>query len=833
MAVPFPIPPLLLAIVGGGFLFVLAGLSVGSSLAGPLRQTGYERVVRRELVRLEVILPANAQLDADATGELIRALHPGQRRGVDRVRVGWPPIELRFLWREGSMHWQIDCPAQIASSVEMAVRSVIGRCELEEVEIDDAPASAVATARLAGAQIRSLRTDAAAASVPLRLAVALDGARTRAEVVLRIGLMPAAASGLGEESLGRSIAGYLLSTIVDALLMRSVADKPMPQAPTRTSELRSGMYSATIALEASGVAPAAGAALLWKLVAATDALRSGTQSLVWSVREGSKRGSPAISADPELLGALWALPDRRFDGLGLERERALPGSHREREGASGIAIADGRSGPLALSTETLARHLAVFGATGSGKTTLLLNLVLGCAHNGVGVTVIDPHGDLTADILGRLPEAAPTVHVLRLADRAHPRGFNFLERHGDDSAQLVASEFVSLLADLWPRFCGPKMQHYLRHALFAAFADPEQQTILELIRILTNDRARMRYTAKLTDPMERAFWRDEWPGPAERERDPSIKAVLNKLGAFVGYASIRSIVGQGDSTISPRAVMDAGDVLVVDLSNVGPDNATLFGAMLISRFAIDAVARQGQPPSGRRPHLLIVDEAQRFHTQAMEGILAEGRKFGLHIVLAAQSLAALGERLAGAVRTNVASVALLEPGTDDVRDLGRLFAPVTTDELLAMRRFDVVVRTRGADGTPLVRSGHISKPGPIDPERMAALIIASDKRDAPLSIEEVEREIFERAGGNEPAEQPKQAETKPEGQKPADPKAGDQKPDDQQPAVTKPDGQKPGVPKPGVPKPGVPKSNGPKPPVTKGPEGPRPASRTPRFGDRR
>jgi len=136
-----------------------------------------------------------------------------------------------------------------------------------------------------------------------------------------------------------------------------------------------------------------------------------------------------------------------------------------------------------------------------------------------------------------------------------------------------------------------------------------QQTILELIRILTNDDARLRYTNQLTDPMERAFWRDEWPGPRERERDPSIKAVLNKLGAFVSYGSIRSVVGQGDSTISPRMVMDSGDVLVVDLSGVGGDNAALFGAMLISRYVIDAVGRQGRPASERRPHLLVVDEA--------------------------------------------------------------------------------------------------------------------------------------------------------------------------------------------------------------------------------
>lgn len=760
MAVTFPIPPLLLAIMGGAFLFVLAGLSVVPPLATGVRQAGYERAVGREMVRLEIILPANVDLDADATAELIRALHPGQRRGVDRFRVGWPPIELRLAWRGGSMHWQIDCPAQVVASVEMAVRSVLGRCELEELALDDPIPSAVATARLARAATRSLRLDAtSASSVPLRLAVALDQVDTGVQVVLRIRLMPGAANDPDEEGIGRSIGGFMVSTIIDALLFRETADtRPPTPARARSTELPTGMYSATIALEASGPKPAVAEALLWKLVSATDALRSGSQSLVWAVREGSKSGSSALSADPELLGALWALPDRRFDELSLDRERSQPGSRHGSE-ASGIAIADARRGPLILSADTLARHLAVFGATGSGKTTLLLNLVLGCARAGVGVSVIDPHGDLTADILGRLPQGVgPTVHVLRLADRAHPRGFNFLERHGTDDAQLVASEFVTLIADLWPRFCGPKMQHYLRHALFAAFADRDQQTILELIRILTNDAARVRYTNQLSDPMERAFWRDEWPGPRERERDPSIKAVLNKLGAFVSYGSIRSVVGQGDSTISPRMVMDSGDVLVVDLSGVGGDNAALFGAMLISRYVIDAVGRQGRPASERRPHLLVVDEAQRFHTQAMEGILAEGRKFGLHAALAAQSLSALGERLGSAVRTNVASVALLEPGPEDVRDLGRLFAPVSPEELLAMRRFDVVVRTRGSDGTPLVRGGRVSMPGPADPERLAANVAASDERDAPRSLKEIEDEVHRRSGGDEPAEE-KPAET--------------------------------------------------------------------------
>ncbi len=147
---------------------------------------------------------------------------------------------------------------------------------------------------------------------------------------------------------------------------------------------------------------------------------------------------------------------------------------------------------------------------------------------------------------------------------------------------------------------------------------PEPQTVIELVRVLTDDSLRDEYLDHVDDPMLSAFWRTEWPGPRERDRDTSIKAVLNKLGAFVSYGSIRQVVGQGVSTLRPRQVMDEGDLLVVDLSRVGGDNAQLFGAMLISRYYVDAVGRQGTSVASRRPHLLIVDEAQGLSPPALE-----------------------------------------------------------------------------------------------------------------------------------------------------------------------------------------------------------------------
>ncbi|HEY3548337.1 MAG TPA: hypothetical protein VGK17_19875, partial [Propionicimonas sp.] len=329
--------------------------------------------------------------------------------------------------------------------------------------------------------------------------------------------------------------------------------------------------------------------------------------------------------------------------------------------------------------------------------------------------------------------------------RDHPRGFNFLERRSPDEAQLVTSEFVELFEDLWPRFCGPKMQHYLRHALLTLLSSPDGGTIIELTRILTDDAFRQPLVDALTDPLVAAFWRTEWPGPRERERDSSIKAVLNKLGAFVTYASIRSVVGQGVSTIRPRALMDSGGILLVDLSGVGGDNANLFGAMLISRYLIDATGRQGTPRDQRRQHVLVVDEAQRFDTRAMGKIAVEGRKFGLALAIASQSLGGLGERLRETVLTNAACLALLSPGADDARGLARLVAPVPADELASMRRFEVLLRMPGPDGRPGVYGGTVNPPGTADDARAEAIIARSDARDA-RPLDAVQAEVARRSG---------------------------------------------------------------------------------------
>ena len=742
---------------------VLLAVLAGPRLIGRWRQRAYDELSAAEAVRLTITPPAGLPPDADLATELIRAVHPRQRRGFGPWRVGWPLVELSVVGRGGEMTWEVTVNRQVAVQIEHGLRALYPNAEVSVSHPEPQAATATAVGRLAAGSEWPLGEAGAAGGGALnRLAAAIEQVPESVEVRLRIMARPLSAQAwrqaIPSPDRPRSVGmGQLVgSALVQGVLFTSsTSSRPVqpPGVPLEEREARARKrrgvvgFDVGLLLEVDGAPADEAETILWRLVDFTHPLADGYQEIRWQIRRGMVSRPPLARLADWELAQLWYLPDASFDQAGFVRDRPLAAPAARDADDYGLVIGDSRGRPLAIPIRTLPRHLAVLGATGSGKSTLLLNLALGAIQAGIGTTVIDPHGDLVRDVASRVPRRAfDHIHVLRLADREHPRGFNFLERRQPGDDQLVASEFVYMLEDLWPRFCGPKMQHYLRHALLTLLADDRPQTILELVRILTDDRFRQQFLPQLRDPMVRAFWATQWPGGAERDRDASIKAVLNKLGAFVTYDSIRAVIGQGTSTIRPRDIMDRGEVLLVDLSGVGGDNATLFGAMLVSRFYVDALGRQSMDPADRRQHLLIIDEAQRFGTRAVENIAVEGRKFGLALALASQSLAGMGERLSRTVVTNAATIALLAPGAEDVRNLARLFAPVTAEQLTSLRAFETVVRMPGRDGRPTAVGGILHPPGPADPELAAEVIAASDARDArPLA--EVQDGVLRRAGG--------------------------------------------------------------------------------------
>ena len=102
MAVPFPnifdiIGPVLQPILLVVALYV--AIKIGPPIVGRLRQRAYDEAGAAEAVALVISPPVGLTPDPELSVELIRALHPRQRRGFDAWRVGWPSIELRVVHR--------------------------------------------------------------------------------------------------------------------------------------------------------------------------------------------------------------------------------------------------------------------------------------------------------------------------------------------------------------------------------------------------------------------------------------------------------------------------------------------------------------------------------------------------------------------------------------------------------------------------------------------------------------------------------------------------------------------------------------------------------------
>lgn len=747
-----------LAVTGGALLALGAGIAASPRLVGRLRQRSYDRTAAGELVRLELTPGRAAEIDAATGTAVIRGLHSRQRRGFDRWRLGWPSSELRVVWSDGDLRWQVEGHRQVLDEFALSHRALHLVSDAREIQRREAPAIATVIARLARPSSWPLRV----AEVPgdrtiHRLAAALEAAAPAGvEVRFRVHLRPVPPDAWRrvvdpELSGSRSIGSLIGGAILDGLLFRESGSERAPTvAPTplerdARSRKRRGAagFETAILLEVAGTTFEVAKALLWRLTDATDSLADAGQEIRWEVVRGAVGRAPgSILADWE-VAQLWYLPDETFDASELPRPRPLAGALPPAlPTGGGIVIGANGERPLGVPLGTLDRHLAVVGSTGSGKSTLLLGLVTGLLDTGWGATVIDPHGDLVTDILARVPPRhADRVHVLRLADRAHPRGFNFFECRTAEDAQLVTSEFVALFEDLWPRFTGPRMRDILRYSMLTMLSSPEPQTVLELDRILSDEMFRRPYIDKATDPAVQNYWRTRWP--SKGSDDPSVGAVQNKLGAFIAYDSIRAVVGQGTSTLRPRTIMDRGDVLLVDLSQVGGDNASIFGGMLIARYRIDALGRQGTDPASRRPHLLVVDETPRFSTRALGGLMNEGRKFAVAVGLATQTLKDIGEALGATAVANAGTIALMAPGLDDAKALAPLFAPLTAADLLGMERHGMALKMAGPKGRDVVYGGIVLPPGPADPWIAAAILTASDTRDARPRAE-VAAEVTER-----------------------------------------------------------------------------------------
>jgi len=348
-----------------------------------------------------------------------------------------------------------------------------------------------------------------------------------------------------------------------------------------------------------------------------------------------------------------------------------------------------------IKTDDRRRHMYLIGKTGMGKTNALEHMIISDIRAGKGVAVVDPHGDLVERIIEFIPSyRINDVIYFNPADVDYPLGFNVLESVDATQRHLVASGLMGVFTKIWEGVWSARMEYILNNSILALLEYPGS-TMLGIARILVDKNYRRKVISKISDPIVKSFWVDEFANYNVNFRNEAIAPIQNKVGQFLSSSIIRNIVGQPKSTIDLRSIMDNRKILLLNLAKgrIGEDNSALLGAMMITRLQLAAMSRVDIAEEERKDFYLYVDEFQNFATESFAGILSEARKYRLNLIIAHQYIEQLDEKVMAAVFGNVGTIMCFRVGAADAEFLAKEFFPTfTEDDLLNLTKYTVYMK---------------------------------------------------------------------------------------------------------------------------------------------
>jgi CxxC-x17-CxxC domain-containing protein len=402
-----------------------------------------------------------------------------------------------------------------------------------------------------------------------------------------------------------------------------------------------------------------------------------------------------------------------------------------------------------IKTDDRRRHVYVVGKTGMGKTALLQNMAIQDIREGKGIGFVDPHGEASEALLDFIPSnRINDVIYFNPADIDFPIAFNIMENVSLENRHLVAGGLMGVFKKIWPDVWSARMEYILNNCILALLEYPGA-TLLGVNKMLADSDYRNKVIEKVTDPMIKAFWVQEFARYNQRYEVEATAAIQNKIGQFISAPVIRNIIGQPKSSINMRKIMDDKKILIANLSKgrIGEDNSRLLGALLITKLQLAAMSRVDIPEEKRNDFYLYVDEFQNFATESFVNVLSEARKYRLALTLAHQYISQMEEGVRDAVFGNVGSLLSFRVGAEDAEFLEKEFSPVfNMEDLVNLTKYHIYLKLM-IDGVACSPFSATTLP-PFEPEEKSSRdkIIKASRERYGSERKDVEERISKWAG---------------------------------------------------------------------------------------
>lgn len=333
------------------------------------------------------------------------------------------------------------------------------------------------------------------------------------------------------------------------------------------------------------------------------------------------------------------------------------------------------------------RHVYIVWQTGTGKSTMILTQAKEDMRRWNGFCVIDPHGDLVDALMPHFPkERIDDLIYFDLSNTEYPIAFNPLDgAQTEDERDVLTNDLVEMFVNMyWHEIFGPRIQDYFRNACFLLMEQPDGGTLLDIMRLFTDDAYAESKIRNVKNPVIASWWNKTYRKMWDREKAEIIPFIQAKFGPFTTWVYVRNIIWQPKSAFNFGDAMQEWKIIMCKLAKglTWEVNSQLIGRMVSMQIKLAALKRASMPEEQRKPFYLYVDEFQNYVSESFESILSEARKYRLWLTIAHQYIDQLKKEWLGGnldmsktIFGNVWTIIALKVGAPDAEFLESEMSP--------------------------------------------------------------------------------------------------------------------------------------------------------------
>ena len=322
---------------------------------------------------------------------------------------------------------------------------------------------------------------------------------------------------------------------------------------------------------------------------------------------------------------------------------------------------------------------------------------------GETVILLDPHGDIAQQVAHFKEHRNPQnlIYISPDLKKGFTPCINPLEMgQGVDPAQI--NYMAECLTEVFKEIVGAEStltanMETLLKAVLSVLLIREGSTLLDLQKFMRDEENDdlIAFAVQHSNAGQRHFFTNAF---LDRNYTATKNALYTKLQSLLNSETFYRLT-IGKSTINLREAMNSKKTIIFNLSKglIGQQTSPAFGRFIVGMLQGFSFERQQIPESQRIPVHLFIDEFQNFITPSIETLLAESRKYAVHLTLAQQFHGqGTSPALRGAILNNTAvKIAGTGEGAS-LEAIAKIMTGTTKEDLQNLLTGEFFVKTRAS-----------------------------------------------------------------------------------------------------------------------------------------